>query len=158
MTADTTQDTLRERSNAIDENSMRENYLVTNRWFTGLFIFQWLGGIVAALLLSPLTWQGPHWSLHPHVWQAVLLGGITAAVPVLNDPPVSDKRRDQACCRPFTNARFRFADSHHRWANRDTFPYIWVAGVSVLLQGLAHTDYCWSRDHNRPFGERTVFP
>jgi ABC-type enterobactin transport system permease subunit len=45
-------------------------------------VLQWIGGIIAALLLSPRTWVGANSSLHPHVIAAFLLGGLITAVPV----------------------------------------------------------------------------
>jgi len=54
----------------------------TDRLFTGLLIFEWLAGIVVALLLSPKTWNGPVSSVHPHVWQAIFLGLSIIIAPV----------------------------------------------------------------------------
>jgi PAS domain S-box-containing protein len=45
-------------------------------------VVQWLGGIIAALLLSPRTWTGAESSLHPHVVAACSLGGLITALPV----------------------------------------------------------------------------
>jgi signal transduction histidine kinase/DNA-binding response OmpR family regulator len=55
----------------------------TDRLFAALMILQWLGGIVAALLLTPQTWEGSESSVHLHVWLAVVLGGVLAIPPVL---------------------------------------------------------------------------
>ncbi len=54
----------------------------TDRLFAALMILQWLGGIVATLLLTPLTWSGAHSETHPHVYAAVLLGGMLTVFPV----------------------------------------------------------------------------
>ncbi|HET6323731.1 MAG TPA: ATP-binding protein [Planctomycetaceae bacterium] len=54
----------------------------TDRLFAGLMILQWLGGILATLLLSPLTWSGGQSEIHPHVYAAVFLGGILTVFPV----------------------------------------------------------------------------
>ncbi|HXW85148.1 MAG TPA: hypothetical protein VEJ86_12125, partial [Candidatus Binataceae bacterium] len=32
----------------------------TDHMFAGLMIFQWFAGIVAALVISPRTWEGPY--------------------------------------------------------------------------------------------------
>ena len=40
-------------------------------------------GIVFALWVSPLTWEGADSSTHLHVWAAVLLGGIISLFPAL---------------------------------------------------------------------------
>ena len=55
----------------------------TDRLFAGLMVFQWLGGIVFALWVSPLAWEGPVSRTHLHVWAAVVLGGIISLFPAL---------------------------------------------------------------------------
>src|SRR5207237_8212493 len=37
---------------------------------------------LAALVISPYTWDGLSRSIHPHVWSAVFLGGITICFPI----------------------------------------------------------------------------
>ncbi len=54
----------------------------TDRLFAALMILQWLGGIVAALLLTPQTWEGSQSAVHIHVWLAVVFGGVLAIPPV----------------------------------------------------------------------------
>ena len=54
----------------------------TDRWFAVLMGFQWLAGIVAALSISPRTWAGTTYSVHPHVWAAVFLGGAISLFPI----------------------------------------------------------------------------
>lgn len=44
--------------------------------------FQWIGGIALALWRSPFTWTGATRSIHPHVWVAVILGGIVISLPI----------------------------------------------------------------------------
>src|SRR5205814_10316677 len=44
---------------------------------------QWVFGIVAALIISPRTWAGMGSQVHPHVWAAVILGGILSTPPIL---------------------------------------------------------------------------
>jgi two-component system sensor histidine kinase/response regulator len=55
----------------------------TDRLFAGLMAFQWLMGIVFAVWVAPLTWEGAESSTHPHVWAAVVLGGIVSIFPAL---------------------------------------------------------------------------
>ncbi len=45
--------------------------------------FQWLMGIVFALWVSPLAWDGPVSRTHLHVWAAIILGGIISLFPAL---------------------------------------------------------------------------
>ncbi|HEY6421581.1 MAG TPA: ATP-binding protein [Candidatus Binataceae bacterium] len=54
----------------------------TDKLFAGLMVFQWLAGIVAALLLSPTVWAGEQSQTHIHVWAAIFLGGAIAIAPI----------------------------------------------------------------------------
>ncbi|MDB5296013.1 MAG: hybrid sensor histidine kinase/response regulator [Phycisphaerales bacterium] len=56
-------------------------YRETDRLFAKLMMFQWLAGIAAACFVSPWTWVGDARSVHPHVWVAVVLGGLTNLFP-----------------------------------------------------------------------------
>jgi signal transduction histidine kinase len=57
-------------------------YKRTDRMFAGLMLFQWLGGIVAAIWISPKTWIGTQSQIHMHVWAAVFIGGAITSLPV----------------------------------------------------------------------------
>src|ERR1700730_783031 len=62
---------------------MREGiYQRTDQMFAGLMIFQWIAGIVAALIISPRTWAGGTSSIHIHVLAAIFLGGTITFLPV----------------------------------------------------------------------------
>ena len=54
----------------------------TDRRFAMLTIFEWLALVVAAIWISPRTWVGEASSIHPHVWFAVVLGGMIASLPI----------------------------------------------------------------------------
>ncbi len=54
----------------------------TDRLFAGIMAIQWVGGVLAALLLTPRTWDGAESRAHPHVWAAILLGGVIAGLPI----------------------------------------------------------------------------
>ncbi len=54
----------------------------TDRMFAGLMLFQWLAIVLAAIYISPLTWEGAQSSIHIHVWAAILLGGAIASAPI----------------------------------------------------------------------------
>ena len=64
---------------AHDLNSLHKR---TDRLFAYLMGFQWLGGIVAALWISPKTWAGVSSRTHWHLWAAVFLGGLISSLPV----------------------------------------------------------------------------
>jgi signal transduction histidine kinase/DNA-binding response OmpR family regulator len=55
----------------------------TDRLFAGLLVFEWLAGVVVALWVSPRAWAGLSNHTHPHVWAALLLGGLVVSLPVL---------------------------------------------------------------------------
>lgn len=55
----------------------------TDRMFALLMALQWVAGIVAAYLISPLTWAGTTSQTHLHVWAAVLLGGAISSFPII---------------------------------------------------------------------------
>jgi two-component system, sensor histidine kinase and response regulator len=55
----------------------------TDRLFVGLMGFQWVMGIVFALWVSPLAWDGTSSRTHLHVWAAVVVGGIISLFPAL---------------------------------------------------------------------------
>jgi two-component system sensor histidine kinase/response regulator len=54
----------------------------TDRLFAGLLAAEWVGGIVVALLISPLAWAGRSGTVHSHLGAAILLGGAIAAFPI----------------------------------------------------------------------------
>ena len=55
----------------------------TDKLFACLMVFQWLAGIVAALLISPTAWAGAQSQPHVHVWAAIFLGGAISLVPIV---------------------------------------------------------------------------
>ncbi len=57
-------------------------YRRTDRLFAGLLLFQWIAGIVVALVVSPRAWAGASSYTHPHVWVATLLGGLIVSLPI----------------------------------------------------------------------------
>src|SRR2546425_1254887 len=65
------------------ERQQREVFCRTDHLFAGLMMFQWVGGVVAALWVSPKTWIGTQSQTHLHVWAAVVVGGAITSLPVL---------------------------------------------------------------------------
>src|ERR1041385_1885728 len=53
----------------------------TSRLFAGLFLVQWIAGIIVAIFVSPRTWTGGESQIHPHVWLAVFLGAAIQSIP-----------------------------------------------------------------------------
>lgn len=58
-------------------------YCQTDRIFAGIMVFQWVAGIIAALVITPRTWIGAESRLHPHVLSAALLGVMIAFYPIV---------------------------------------------------------------------------
>jgi PAS domain S-box-containing protein len=72
----------------------------TDRLFASLMFWQWIVGIGVAVVVSPRAWAGTDWSVHPHVYAAILLGGLTNLVPAA-----------MACLRPGTLASRLFVSA-----------------------------------------------
>jgi len=71
------------RASALFAAYQKDTYERTDRLFAGLMAFQWVLGIVFALWVSPLTWDGPVSRTHLHVWAAVIVGGLISLFPAL---------------------------------------------------------------------------
>lgn len=74
MTAIRTEDLFNENRRAI--------FAHTDRMFAVLMAVQWLGGIAAALWISPKTWAGAASETHTHVWLAIFLGAAINVFPI----------------------------------------------------------------------------
>ena len=62
--------------------SRQELFVKTDHMFAALMIFQWVGLIVTAAVLTPKTWAGTTSSIHPHLWAAIFVGGIICLPPI----------------------------------------------------------------------------
>lgn len=71
-----------ERAEEIFRSHQQQIFKNTDRLFAGLMVAQWLGGIIAALVISPRTWNGAQSAIHPHVWAAIFLGAAINVVPI----------------------------------------------------------------------------
>jgi len=58
-------------------------YRRVDRLFFILMAVQWVVGILFALVISPRAWSGAISSMHPHVYAAVLLGGVFCFFPMI---------------------------------------------------------------------------
>ncbi len=70
------------RARELFETHARSIYRQTDRMFALLILLEFAAGIVTAVLVSPYTWAGESRQVHPHVWEAVWLGGAIAALPM----------------------------------------------------------------------------
>ncbi len=75
-------DTQRTRSAQIFQEQLAAQGRRMTRLFAWLMLAQWIGAIVAAVIISPHTWIGEQHRVHEHVWIAVLLGGVLASLPI----------------------------------------------------------------------------
>jgi two-component system sensor histidine kinase/response regulator len=70
------------RADDILRQRERHIYRRIDRMFAVLMAIQWIGGVAAALCVSPRTWSGAAANLHPHVWYAFWMGGTLALAPI----------------------------------------------------------------------------
>src|SRR5262245_44397951 len=75
--------TLVARSEEIFQEQRQQIFRRTDRLFAALMILQWIGGSIAAFLVTPRTWEGSASAVHFHVWLAIVFGGVLAVPPVL---------------------------------------------------------------------------
>jgi signal transduction histidine kinase/ActR/RegA family two-component response regulator len=86
---------VKQRADAIFQAQLDINRCHIDRRFAWLMIIQWLAGIVAAVWLSPRTWEGQYSQTNIHVWAAFFLGGIISGFPVylaINYPGATSTR------------------------------------------------------------------
>ncbi len=53
-----------------------------DRSMAALFLIQWVFQITLAVWVAPLAWAGLQSKIHPHVWMAVVLGGLVISLPL----------------------------------------------------------------------------
>jgi len=73
---------LLERSAYLFQEHQRKIIHQTSHLFAYLMIVQWVGGVVAALVITPRTWVGMTSTIHLHVWTALVLGATISSLPV----------------------------------------------------------------------------
>lgn len=66
------------RANELYEEGLHVQHCSIDRLFGYLMVCQYLAAVVWAFVSSPRTWAGSYSVVHPHVWTAVLLGGLIA--------------------------------------------------------------------------------
>lgn len=66
----------------IFEERLSENYSSTSRMFAILMPLQWIASIFISIVVSPQTWKGTQSSVHPHIWAAIIFGGLITLPPV----------------------------------------------------------------------------
>jgi two-component system, sensor histidine kinase and response regulator len=71
-----------QRANELLREHLRRIRVSTDHMFAVLLIVQWVASIAAAIWISPRTWVASDSYVHPHVWAAVVLGGIISSLPI----------------------------------------------------------------------------
>jgi two-component system NtrC family sensor kinase len=72
-----------QRVDDIFRRTLRADHAKTDRLFAFLLLAQWAIAIALAVIFSPYAWDGNVWTVHVHVYVAVLLGGALNALPLL---------------------------------------------------------------------------
>jgi signal transduction histidine kinase len=54
----------------------------TDRLFAVLLLLQWVASVAIAVWISPWSWEGLDRYVNPHIWTAVWLDGLIAAMPI----------------------------------------------------------------------------
>jgi len=75
-------DTSCDRADELFQQHRQEIFRNTDKLFARLMLFQWVGCIVIALVISPYTWAGESSQIHIHVWTAILVGGAISIFPI----------------------------------------------------------------------------
>ncbi|MBC8106545.1 MAG: response regulator [Anaerolineae bacterium] len=70
------------RSEALFKCHVNDVASRTDRMFAVLMAMQWATAICMAAVISPRTWEGATSRVHPHMWTAIILGGILSSLPI----------------------------------------------------------------------------
>src|SRR5919198_5490725 len=73
---------LLERRAHLFQEHQRKIARQTSYLFAYLMLVQWVGGVVAALVITPRAWAGTTSTVHLHVWAALVLGAAISSLPV----------------------------------------------------------------------------
>ena len=74
---------MNDRATQILRESKERVYRRTDLLFGILFVLQFIGASIAAIVLSPNTWMGAESSVHIHVWGGIGLAAALTAMPLI---------------------------------------------------------------------------
>lgn len=74
---------IQRRADELFAAHQEQTWRTTDRFFVGLMLFQFVAGLLFALLVSPRTWTGTLSQVHIHVWTALFLGALIPSFPIL---------------------------------------------------------------------------
>ncbi|MEM7228790.1 MAG: ATP-binding protein [Planctomycetota bacterium] len=72
-----------ERATSLFESELDKSRRHADRMFAVLMAIQFVGAVVAVLVLSPRTWIGAQSAVHVHVWATIGLGAVLALLPLV---------------------------------------------------------------------------
>jgi two-component system sensor histidine kinase/response regulator len=71
-----------DRADELFQQHRQEIYRNTDQLFARLMLFQWVGAITIAMIISPRTWVGQSSFIHIHIWAAIFMGGAITIFPI----------------------------------------------------------------------------
>lgn len=71
------------RAAELQDQQLHARRVRIDRMFAALLVIQYVAGIIGALTVSPLAWEGKASFLHVHVWVAIFGGAGITLLPVL---------------------------------------------------------------------------
>lgn len=85
---------MRSKSDSVDDvHALADKYfrdseqsisVRVDRFLAITLLLEWLGCVVLAIFVSPLTWAGDVSWTHPHIWGALVVGGLIASFPAFS--------------------------------------------------------------------------
>lgn len=75
-------DRMEARAKTIYTDRLHRIHQRVDHFFAWLMGAQWFACIFVAIYISPLAWEGRTSTVHPHVWDALILGAIIHIVPI----------------------------------------------------------------------------
>ncbi len=71
-----------ERAGEVYAAHLVAGYCRADYLFATLLLVEWIGAVMFAVWVSPFTWAGEAYSIHVHIWAAIILGGLIVSLPL----------------------------------------------------------------------------
>ncbi len=71
-----------EKAEKIFYETLQLNAKKVDRVFVVMLVIQWIACIAISVLVSPFAWEGAEYSIHFHVWTAIVFGGLLTIFPI----------------------------------------------------------------------------
>lgn len=72
---------IRPRAKEIFDSVLQSIWSATDKLFIPVLVIQWLAAMAISIWYSPRSWVGTSSFIHPHVWEATVLGGVMISLP-----------------------------------------------------------------------------